>query len=86
MDRSTQFCTRRQKNKQFLDSFLKEVEKQIYSTKNLGPQLQGERQSVDTLRGFYYSSACSIAHSTQLPLNNSYLYSLFGPIPDPSSL
>lgn len=76
-------------HKQFFSSFfyfLGEAEKQIYSTKNMGPQLQVERQSVDILTGFYFSSACSIAHSTQLPLNNSYVYSLFGPIPDSSSL
>lgn len=51
-----------------------------------GTQLQSRRQSVDILRGFYFSSACSFAHSTQLPLNNSYLYTVFAPIPDSSSL
>lgn len=85
MDGSTQFCIRRER-KQFLGPFLREAEKQIYSAKNLGLQLQGERQRVDILRGFYFSSAYSIAHSTQLPLNNSYLSSLFGPIPDSSTL
>lgn len=50
-----------------------------------GTHLQ-RRQSMDSLRGFYFSSACSFAHSTQLPLNNSYLYTVFAPIPDSSSL
>lgn len=51
-----------------------------------GTHLWKRRQSVVILRGFYFSSACSFAHSTQLPLNNSYLYTVFAPIPDSSSL
>lgn len=71
---------------QFLGSCLREAKKQIYSTENLGSQLQGGRQSVNIPRSFYFSSAFSSTHFTQLPLNNNYLYSLFGPIPDSSSL
>lgn len=66
--------------------FFEKSRKADLLNEELGTQLQGRRQSVVILRGFYFSSVCSFAHSTQLPLNNSYLYTVFGPIPDSSSL